>query len=192
MHVSPTEAVKTYNVSKPTLYEDMKNGRISYQKNERNKRRINVAELDRVYDKRVGGLEEANVKVRNYKTELNDSNPSDAAKVEITYLKELNKQQKEQFEAQIQSLQGALDKAQEGQNRLTLLLEDQRSKESGAGEWEKALKALEHRIANQEANEKNLKERAQKEINKHKNALEEEKKKLKAEQNKTVWQKLFG
>ncbi len=188
MHVSPTEAVKTYNVSKPTLYEDMKKGRISYQKNERNKRRINVAELDRVYDKREGGSKEENVKDRNDETELNGTKSIDAAKIEITYLKELNKQQKEQLEAQIQSLQGALDKAQEGQNRLTFLLEDQRSKESGAGDWEKVTKALEARLANQEKAEKNREDREEKILRQNKilrNALKEEK-------NKGFFKKLFG
>jgi hypothetical protein len=188
MHISPTEAVKTYNVSKPTLYEDMKNGRISYQKNERNKRRINVAELDRVYDKRVGGSVSTNVKVRNDKTELNDSKSSDAADVEIRYLKELNKQQKEQFEAQVQSLQIALDKAQEGQNSVTRILEDQRTKEAGAGEWEKSFKALESRLSNQESTSKEIKEREEKILRQNKalkNALQEER-------SRGFFKKLFG
>ena len=52
MHISPTEAVKLYNVSKPTIYKDMEEGKVSFEFDARNKRRLNVAELERVYVKR--------------------------------------------------------------------------------------------------------------------------------------------
>ncbi len=194
MFISPTEAVKIYNVSKPTLYEDMKNGRLSFQKNERKKRRINVSELDRIYDKRANKQEEENGKERNEETEFNGSKNSKSTDIEIRYLKELNKQQKEQLEAQIQSLQGALDKAQEGQNRLTLLLEDKTASKSRAGEWEKPIKAMEARLANQETASKEIKEREEKILRQNKalkNTLQEERKALKEERSKGFFKKLF-
>ncbi len=187
MFISPTEAVKIYNVSKPTLYEDMKNGRLSFQKNERKKRRINVSELDRIYDKRANKQEEENGKERNEETEFNGSKNSKSTDIEIRYLKELNKQQKEQFETQVESLQGALDKAQDGQNKLTLMLEH-KTKESGVGDWEKSIKALEARLANQEKTEKKREEREEK--------MEQQNRRLKKalleERKKGFFKKLFG
>jgi hypothetical protein len=45
MFISPTNAVKMYNVSKPTLYKDMSDGTLSFDKDDRGRRKLNVAEL---------------------------------------------------------------------------------------------------------------------------------------------------
>ncbi len=65
---------------------------------------------------------------------------------------------------------------------------DQRSKESGAGAWEKSIKALEARLANQERAEKKREEREEKVLRQNQ-AL---RKALKAEREKGFLKKFFG
>ena len=50
--LSVSEAVETFDVSQPTLYRDMKKGKVSAEKNAKGKRVIDTAELSRVYAKR--------------------------------------------------------------------------------------------------------------------------------------------
>ena len=74
MFISPTNAVKMYDVSKPTLYKDMSEGKLSFTKDDRDRRKINVAELDRLYEKREdtpADLTSANVKNGEAFTEPN-------------------------------------------------------------------------------------------------------------------------
>ena len=52
--LSVSEAVETFDVSQPTLYRDMKKGKVSAEKNAKGKRVIDAAELSRVYAKRNG------------------------------------------------------------------------------------------------------------------------------------------
>jgi len=76
MFVSPTKAIKMYEVSKPTLYKDMKDGKLSYEINDRKKRKINVAELERIYEKRdteEGASTSETVKQKSSLTETNAS-----------------------------------------------------------------------------------------------------------------------
>ena len=85
--------------------------------------------------------------------------------------------------AQIDHLQQALGKAQEGQNRVTLLLE-QRSTDTSA--WQASLDAMSDKIANQTDKQiKALQER-------HDNELMKLKRALYKERSKSLWQRLFG
>ena len=89
----------------------------------------------------------------------------------------------------METLKDALSKAQDGYNNVTRLLEDQsKDKESGAGEWEKSMRAVEARISNQEKESKETKEKAQKILRQNQSL----KRALEAEKNKSVWKKLFG
>jgi len=88
-----------------------------------------------------------------------------------------------QYVAQIDHLQQALEKAQEGQNRVTLLLE-QRSTDSNA--WQASLDAMSEKIANQTNRQiAALQER-------HDNELKKLKRALHKERNKSFWKKMFG
>ena len=90
MWLSPTKAVKMYNVSKPTLYADMKDGSLSYKMNDRKKRKINVAELDRLYDKRdseEGASSSKTVKENSSLTETNVSKRKLDQKLEQAHAK---------------------------------------------------------------------------------------------------------
>lgn len=131
MYVSPTKAIKMYNVSKPTLYADMKTGKLSYAVDDRKKRKINVAELDRLYEKREteeGSFTSESVQPATFRTESNV-----ALKKEIETIREslatsqnreiqLLNNQIEQLQNQVENLTGSLNKALD----VTALLEDKR------------------------------------------------------------------
>ena len=156
MWLSPTKAVKMYNVSKPTLYADMKDGSLSYEMTDRKKRKINVAELDRLYDKRdteegasntktVKGnstLTETNVSKRQLEQKLEEAHAkiAESQEREITALKNQIENQKEQIEQLNKNLNKALD--------VTALLEDKREGQ-GAKEVERdtKLEMLENQIS---------------------------------------------
>jgi len=156
MWLSPTKAVKMYNVSKPTLYADMKDGSLSYKMNDRKKRKINVAELDRLYDKRDSeegasssktvkensSLTETNVSKRKLEQKLEEAHVkiAESQEREITALKNQIENQKEQIEQLNKNLNKALD--------VTALLEDKREGQ-GAKEVERdtKLEMLENQIS---------------------------------------------
>ena len=156
MWLSPTKAVKMYNVSKPTLYADMKDGSLSYKMNDRKKRKINVAELDRLYDKRDSeegasssktvkensSLTETNVSKRKLEQKLEQAHAkiAESQEREITALKNQIENQKEQIEQLNKNLNKALD--------VTALLEDKREGQ-GAKEVERdtKLEMLENQIS---------------------------------------------
>lgn len=156
MWLSPTKAVKMYNVSKPTLYADMKDGSLSYEMTDRKKRKINVAELDRLYDKRDAeegasnaktvkensSLTETNVSKRQLEQKLEEAHAkiAESQEREITALKNQIENQKEQIELLNKNLNKALD--------VTALLEDKREGQ-GAKEVERdtKLEMLENQIS---------------------------------------------
>ena len=156
MWLSPTKAVKMYNVSKPTLYADMKDGSLSYEMTDRKKRKINVAELDRLYDKRDSeegasnaktvkensSLTETNVSKRQLEQKLEEAHAkiAESQEREITALKNQIENQKEQIEQLNKNLNKALD--------VTALLEDKREGQ-GAKEVERdtKLEMLENQIS---------------------------------------------
>ena len=156
MWLSPTKAVKMYNVSKPTLYADMKDGSLCYKMNDRKKRKINVAELDRLYDKRDSeegasssktvkensSLTETNVSKRKLEQKLEQAHAkiAESQEREITALKNQIENQKEQIELLNKNLNKALD--------VTALLEDKREGQ-GAKEVERdtKLEILENQIS---------------------------------------------
>jgi len=96
------------------------------------------------------------------------------------------KREREQFEAQIDHLQGALKLAQEGQMKATLLLE---SRGDGVGDLQQKLRQLDARLDRQEENARReveeIKTSAKRQIDKYKRQLEEER-------TKPLWQKLFS
>lgn len=146
MFISPTEAVKIYDVSKPTLYADMNGGTISYEVEKRRsggkKRKINVAELDRVYKKREDkeeNLTSKNVQSGKANTEINGFDGS--AEVRLLNQKiEFLKEQIEARELETEKWEEAFKKAQATADKITALLEDK--------------SANSHNIVSQETNEK--------------------------------------
>ena len=193
MYVSPTKAVKMYQVSKPTLYEDMKSGKLSYEINDRKKRKINVAELDRLYEKRTvgqGASQSKSVKQNPSLTVSNDSERQlekelaeireklgESQNQQIKALQEQIAQQQDHIERLNQSLNKALD--------ITALLEDKREGQ-GAKESERESKMakLEARLEQLTADT----ERQAVQNKKHRRRIAE----LEQEKAKGFFERLFG
>ena len=194
MNISPAEAIRRYNVSKPTLYSDMKDGKLSFTIDDRKKRKINIAELDRIYEKREeeGTLtEKKSVKPTANNTQSNVKSTTEYSmgrlELEVEYLKrELTNRQEE-----TERWKEAFDKAQSTADKITALLEDQSTKSryaSDKDEWQNTIEELETRVANQEKVTQEKEAEAEKILQQNK-AL---KKVLSDEKSKGFFQKLFG
>ena len=159
MFISPTETVKLYNVSKPTLYKDMSEGKITFTKDNRDRRKLNVAELDRLYEKRKNSrmeLTSAIVHPTKDLTELNVNNQHLAEEImsireQIEQGKnreiELLEQQIEQFRNQVENLNQHLEETREEHRVYVRLLEDKRE-EQGAQttQWDQKLRTMETQL----------------------------------------------
>ena len=204
MKVTITKAAKMAGVSRNTIYNDIDSGVLSFTSNARNKKLIDVSELARVYE----NVEFEDEKPQNKASQTVEKRTETlkalskqdisaqvlqerlkATEKSLEVLNEERERERQNYESRLETLETALTKAQDGYNSVTKLLEDHRTKESGAGEWENAIKALESRISNQEAALKTeleeTKKKAQSQIARYKQELEKEK-------NKSLWQKLFG
>lgn len=171
MALSPTQAARIYDVSKPTLYNDMDDGTISYELTDKGTRRLNPAELDRVYEKRKNPEE----KSVNDTNGAGDTNLQSGEFVSASLLDKMLRQQKEQFEEQIEILKSALAEAQ----KIPLLIENSRKddKDNLAEAWEQNIQILKEQVEL----ERELKEKylvRAKGLNKRKKELEETIKRL--------------
>lgn len=225
MQVSISKAHKMTGVARSTIYKDIEEGKLSVELDLRGKKLLNISELNRVY-----GSVDTSILEEKHKNEKVSSNVADVVKrsedektpptSQIAVLQERIKiqetkaqaaeemtnnerkerqREREQLQERIEALEENLKQTLNTQNNLTALLEDKRG---GTGEWEKSVKALEARIANQEKAEKERREREQKILNqnrrlkealtKKQEELANRKKELDNEKNKTFFQKLFG
>ncbi len=206
MLVTKTRAAELAGISRRTFYNHIPKKKISLTLNDNGEEFVEVSELERVYGKEkvsrnlkdkmeVGpnGMQErepahatvqGNVK---YETLLLQQQV-DALKEKNAALETSARREREQSQDEKENLRESLKLAQEGQNRITLILEDQRAKEAGAGEWERSFKAIEARLANQEKAEKNREEREEKILRQNK-AL---RKALQEERSRGFLKKLFG
>jgi len=207
MFISPTDAVKMYDVSKPTLYKDMSEGKLSFNKDDRDRRKINVAELDRLYQKREdtpADLTSVNVKNGEAFTEPNVkhqqlSQQVKAIREQIEQSKnreiELLEQQIEQIKDQIENLNRHLDETREEHRGYMRLLEDKRE-EQGAktSQWDEKLQIMEHQVAALQEQNRQLiakEEERRKRIEERRRKREAERLRER-EQSKSLFSRLFG
>lgn len=126
MLVSPTKALKMFQVSKPTLYQDMKNAKISFTKTDKGRRQIDVAELARVYEYKEDWQEEGqSEKAKSINSDLAKSTNTDNFHLEL--LKRENDLLQEQMkfkDKMIEEWQDAFNKAQSTADKITALIED--------------------------------------------------------------------
>ena len=207
MYISPTDAVKMYDVSKPTLYKDMNDGKLSFSKDERDRRKLNVAELDRLYEKRSDGQEALtsnNVnsqqgltepKVKNARLEQQVKSIRDQIEQSKNREIELLEQQIDQFKDQIENLHRHLDETREEHRIYVRLLEDKRA-EQGAktSHWDEKFQTMEHELnavkqqnqlllAREAERKKRIEERRRK---------QEAEKRLEKEKSQNFFLRLFG
>lgn len=201
MKLTVLQIERMTGTSRTKVYNDIEDGTVTAEKNEKGKTVIDMSEAQRVYkfktqptDTEVQRSANPSVEV-NENVQISNNIEKKYLEAQIETLQVEREREREQLMERIGSLEGALQKSQDTQKQMTLLLEDQRQKDDGAGEWQKSMKAMESRIANQEKNEKERAEREQKIIDenkrlkqmalRHKNALQ-------AEKDKTFLQRLFG
>lgn len=202
MRYSVSQAAKIIGTSRQTIYRHIDSKPISVEKDENGNQYIEASELMRVYGSNINfsAVDETEVtppKPSALHVVTNSESHNDlrvteerlnSAQKEIDLMQAQSEREREQYDARIEYLEKALDKAQEGYNNVTKLLEDHSATEKRAGDWEKSMKSLEARISNQEKAVKEEQQKAQKILQQNrmlKKALEEER-------NKSFWQRLFG
>ncbi len=218
MQVSISKAAEMVNVTRATLYRHIDKKGISVCKDDDGNPKIDISELIRVYGDKVKTLDKVNndntavttdtpiVKQNNTPNKTADNDVEfEVLKERVKHL-ELNnikteeerKREREQFEDRVEQLQDTLSKAQENQSKTTLLLEHY-TKEGSSGDWEKSIKSLEERIANQEkeAKEKSEaeakeKEEIQKQLEEKETLLKEKEEALELEKHKSFIHRMLG
>lgn len=199
MKLTLGQAAKEAGISKPSLSVAIKKGRLSANKNDSGVYEIDPAELFRVYPKK----QEANPLDNSSFLTLTNGKKSVSSGVNKEVLglllaerdKLLEEKDKtiKRLEEEKSEIRDDLQDQKDQSKRITLLLENQSSK--GAGDWEKGLKALEERIANQETSSKEIEDKTLK--------LEEENRRLtkvvtakeqalKEEKSKGFFKRLLG
>lgn len=219
MQVSISKAAEMVGVTRATLYRHIDKKGITVGKDEEGNPKIDVSELIRVYGNKVKTPEDTVSKEQDNtkqstpvkQGETGASQPASVS-VELEVLRERvkhleesktqseaeRKREREQFEERIEQLQETLTKAQDTQNKTTLLLEHY-TKEGVGGDWQKGIKALEERIANQEEEARKRAEKEEEEkrallskLEEQEQKLQEEQDALKLEKSKSFLHKLLG
>ena len=184
--VSVRQAAFLTGKSRETINNATKEGTLSFTHNSRNHKVIDVAELARVYPlvKTMDDLKEESESVQLDTTGPVKTSGADAAvlqerverlNAEKDSLEKERERERGQLEAVIEDLRTNLEKAQENHGKAMLLLTDQRDKGGSRGlEQDEALRALREEI--ERVKRQNLRlYRA-----------------MKAERNKSFWERLLG
>ena len=202
MKISMEQAAYIIGKTKKTIYNHKDRNKFSYEQDEEGRTVVDISELLRVYgstpaitkkieELQSGGEMNVDVITPNYTEKKKPKKTNDNIEDKMIIIKleaELEKEKalKGKIEDDVEYFKTALEKSQETAQKVTMLLENK--KDSGAGEWEKSLKALENRLSNQEKVAKETQEKEQKIIRQNR-AL---KKALDEERNKSFFRKLFG
>lgn len=197
MKHSISEAARIVGVTRKTFYKHIDKKSISVEKDDNDMPVIDASELVRVYgdqcdfeyDKKDKDTGQDTNKGKQESTAVSSEKDDDAVlKKEIELIRAQLSSERESFEEQIDYLRKKLDDSDSETRKLTAMITDQRSQTDKSERWQKSLKALESRIANQEKVAREHKEERHK-ILRQNQAL---KKALSQEKNKSFFQKLFG
>lgn len=199
MKYTVNQAAKIVGATRQTIYRHIESKPISVEKDENGNQLIDASELIRVYGDNINfnalnedTTEDVTVKKPQDVT-TSDNNPVVSLddkiqlvklEAEVSALKELMKKTDDENDY----IKGLLEEEKAERRKANNLLEDLRQKEGRVDAWEKTMKALEQRIANQEKVAKEREDREQRILRQNK-ALKQA---LETEKNKTLWQKLFG
>lgn len=177
-----TQAGRIIGKSRATIQRALASGKLSYELDENDNRVVRADELIRVYG------DQAKFERAEAGATTSPKSEQGAATAELSpeFLK-LQDQLIAQYRGEIERLESALKRAQEGQNLISGLIEDQRSSNA---KWEEVLDAQAEKIANRL--ERQHDERVRKLEEKHDRETKLLKKSLQTERDKTFWQKLLG
>jgi hypothetical protein len=171
MLVTISDAAKMVNVSRATIYNDIESGTLSVEIGAKGRKMVDISELSRVY-KTLKVPDETDTS-KSVKTEdKRQSEPSpqsdkvavlqervEAQRKQAELLEEMLKREQEERKRERETakefeeyFKTQIENQAESIKNFTRLLEDQRGdKPDNSDIWQKSLKALEDRIANQEA-----------------------------------------
>lgn len=209
--VSPTKASELAAVSRQTIYNDMESGELSFNRQGKRKRTIDISELERKYGK-LNIPSSNNAKNEPSESKLEVSNDVKKDTKDFTTLQKgggktpselvelaVAREKIQNLETLVENLtderdylRGALEKAQ---NNETHLLEDKRSESEKAEDWKKNVADMQKKIADFELKEEQreqLQKSAERQNSTLQSKLEKTEKALEAEKGKTVWDKLTG
>jgi hypothetical protein len=165
-----TEAGRVIGKSRATIQRAIKSGKLSYQLDSQNQKYIEASELLRVFADEADFTRAALPGAGNKKGAPAESASRFDEKYEALQEKLVRQQQNE-----IERLEAALERAQQGQNKITALLEDQRA---GDSQWKTSLERMATDVANlQKA---------------HDTEIKQLKRLLHAQRDKSFWKRLFG
>lgn len=161
-----SQAARMVGKNRATLQRAIKRGDLSFTVDGSGYKRIDASEL-----------------VRCFPDDFDPDNDGEQGKgkddlAELRNNKKLEAMQEKleaQYKAEIERLEEALKRAQEGQNKVIMLLEDQSDK---GGEWKSSINQMAERVASLQED--------------HKREMHKLKRALRAERDKTLWRKLFG
>lgn len=174
------QAAKIVGKSRTTVGRHIASGRLSCTKNEDGSVAVDASELIRVY-----GTECNFDRMKKGATPApeNDAAGSEQLREMQAKMETLQEKILRQYRDEIEHLKEALAKAQDGQGKVTALLEGQRA---SAGEWRTAMEEMATKIANQtDTKIDGLKTKHEEELTKLKRAL-------RAEREKGFWTRILG
>lgn len=180
------EAKRITTKSRTTILKHIHEGTLSAERKDSGKGwTIDASELIRVYGDACD-FDRADIDSASISGQEAATPNSPMLKTLLDREKEERDRERQLYRSQIDNLQESLACAQQGLNRVTLLLEDQSTR---GGDWEKALKLLSERVSTEQ-------EKASSEIRELKEVSAKREARLKAaleqERSKTLWQRLIG
>lgn len=204
-----TEAAKIIGIGRTTFYDHIEKRGISIIGADTKSPKVDASELIRAYpDKELNfdAIKDAPAIKADDAAGVSDvsggvGQVSESVQREIEALRSERERERRIYEDQIDHLKDTLQRAQEGQNKLTLLLEHH-SKDQKGDDWKQAIDAMEKRLANTDDVMRELREE-----NKRLKLREEEREKrmearriekeaaakaAEAAANKSFFKKLFG
>lgn len=191
--VSVRQAAKLTGLTRETINKDTNSGKLACSRNSRNHKRIDIAELERVYDlvKTMDEIEQESKAVKQRPPPSESDTSTEVATLReklasseqtVEMLKDERSRERRQLESEIENLRESLDKAQDQHSKALLLITDQSDQsKQRSDDWEAMVKGLEARLANNEREQEKDKLR----ISRLQRALKEK-------ENQSIWKKLFS
>ena len=212
--VSITEAAKMAGVSRATIYNDINAGTISFETGSKDKKMINVAELQRVYRtlKSPDTIDDSKDVEKRQERQSSDSNGAggqyavlqerlEAEKKRVEHLEEMLKKEQDERKRERETakqfeeyMKEQLANQGDSIKNFTRLLEDQRGSKSNddQSDLKDTVLALKKELEDQKE-EQRKKEEARREALKKRQEMEKKRKEQEeAEKSKGLFKKLFG
>lgn len=194
--LSMSEAAQMVGLTRPTFYRKVDELGISINE-DGGKKRVDVSELIRVFGNDFKMNNEPSNPSKNVSMD-NTANINADLDTRLAILEaelKMERELRDEIKDEVAYFKEQVALEKEEKKKITLLLEDHRVKESRGEAWEKSIRALEQRIANQEKAAKEREEKEQKLLDENRRirqAYSKQKKAFEEEKSKSMWQKLFG